>query len=653
MGAEKLPQGNGLIVTYTLFPNAFPTTCIERADVPWHDLCAKIHDAPVYISKRHCPLISLAAYGDQRTEKNCIRHAANVIRVYGIEIDYDGEQVTPEEGANLLRAAGLKAIVYTSPSHVDGAPRWRALLPLSEPALPSVRTIYVARANRALRGISTRESFTLSQSFYIGKVRGGTYRVIETEGRCIDLAADLEPLYYTGHQTDSGGRDMRSDEDLRRAFEQGEGRYEAMLKLSARWAAKGMDADDIAAALLDLLGNSPSNADGVDLRTRAEPLAASAVAKFGGRPWEPFADILDAPPVDLPPVEAYGDLEGEPADDTPETGSSNKLIGAGFWAGQAGTHTDLPYLVKGLFDRGQIIVLWGPPGSGKTFCALSMAAHIGAGRVWAGRRVKRGKVLYVCAESTRKRLENRTRALLDAEPTLQDAELFLVPLTLDLLRGDADILSVLAACEQLSDVALIVVDTLAVTFGGGDENSSEDMGQYVSNMKLLKERTGAAVLIVHHCGKDEARGMRGHSSLLGALDGELAIERPDPKDLRIFKAGKLREGESFCDLFTFDLTVRELGTDSDGDPVTTCYVATQGVGPVMRRPAHKAQLGLLKALEERRDGGEICWTEKEIREIAEPLMHRNSVRKAIYSLNEMGWLKTAVGGWMLSQETSQ
>lgn len=332
-------------------------------------------------------------------------------------------------------------------------------------------------------------------------------------------------------------------------------------------------------------------------------------------------------------------------DDIPE--SDNKLLRAGFWIKDASTHVDLPYLVKGLFDRGQMIVLWGPPGSGKTFCALSMAAHIGAGKHWASRRVKRGKVLYVCAESTRKRLENRARALVNRFPELSDSELYLVPLTLDLLQGNEDILSVCAAAKALQDVALIVVDTLAVTFGGGDENSPEDMGRYVSNMKAIKDTTGAAVLIVHHCGKDEARGMRGHSSLLGALDGELAVERPDPKQPRIFKAGKLREGESFCDLFTFDLEVTELGVDPDGDLVTTCVVVPNGVGPVVRRPKPGVMLTLLQRLEDDAKKGSVAWTEKEVRELAADVMHRNSVRKAILGLVDAGYLVASVGGWAL------
>ena len=165
MTAEQLPAGPGPVITYTLFPDTAPTTCQERADVPWHELCAKLHDAPTYVSKRHCPLISLAAYGDVLSDKGCVRHAANVKRIYGVEIDYDGEEVTPDEGAARLRAASLRAVIYTSPSHVDGAPRWRALLPLSDAALPEMRILYAARANRALGGIATRESFTSKPKF--------------------------------------------------------------------------------------------------------------------------------------------------------------------------------------------------------------------------------------------------------------------------------------------------------------------------------------------------------------------------------------------------------------------------------------------------------------------------------------------------------
>ena len=64
---------------------------------------------------------------------------------------------------------------------------------------------------------------------------------------------------------------------------------------------------------------------------------------------------------------------------------------------------------------------------------------------------------------------------------------------------------------------LIVIDTLARAIAGGDENKSESMGQLVVHADAIRKETGAHVLFVHHSGKDQARGARGHSSLLSLI----------------------------------------------------------------------------------------------------------------------------------------
>lgn len=329
-----------------------------------------------------------------------------------------------------------------------------------------------------------------------------------------------------------------------------------------------------------------------------------------------------------------------------------RLVDIGFTVKEARVHTDLPYLVKDLFDRGQIIVLWGSPGSGKTFIALHLACHIGAGLNWADHRVKQGTVLYICAESTRTRLENRVSALAAALPALAQSKVLFVSVNMDLLQGDADIVDVIAAANSLPDIAMVVVDTLAVTFGGGDENSSEDMSRYVSNMKRIKAETGAAVLMVHHAGKDESRGMRGHSALLGALDAEFMVEKLEAAPgwpSRMLKAGKLREGLSNADVFAFNLEVRSLGLDPDGDPVNTCVVTPSSVsGGMARRPSVGTQAKLLAELERAHKTGCVAWNEKEIREVARSVMSRNLVSAAVLALLQADFIRRSIGGYILS-----
>ena len=68
----------------------------------------------------------------------------------------------------------------------------------------------------------------------------------------------------------------------------------------------------------------------------------------------------------------------------------------------------------------------------------------------------------------------------------------------------------LAICDVLpyDNTALIVVDTLARSMGAGDENTAKDIAMFIRNCDLLRQSTGAHVMLIHHTGKDEGRGAR-------------------------------------------------------------------------------------------------------------------------------------------------
>lgn len=285
MAQESANGGASLLISYTLFPDVWPKTKTDRSDVPWGELVSRIRNTPSFPDKAHCPLVSLCEYGtllSGSAKQPILRHAANVVRAYGAELDYDGELISAERGASLFESAKVRAVIYTSPSHTPSKPRWRAILPFSEPTSPEKRAEYLARANRILGGIASRESFTLSQSFYIGRVQGADYQVFETEGRCIDLAADLEPQYYIGFRANGvHARDETTDEQLRLNISEGHDRHQSCLSLSSRLASRGMLADDIASTLRELLGPHSVNADGVDFSERAPGYAETAVRKYG------------------------------------------------------------------------------------------------------------------------------------------------------------------------------------------------------------------------------------------------------------------------------------------------------------------------------------------------------------------------------------
>jgi hypothetical protein len=144
-------------------------------------------------SKGELPLLKCATFGDERTDKGSLRHDANVNSISGLEADYDGEEMSFEEAIEIVEAARLNALLYTSPSNSKEKPRWRVVCPTSCDLPPEERTKLVGRLNGILGSILAPESFTLSQSYYYGSVNNSAeHRGVLVKGDCIDLRDDLD-----------------------------------------------------------------------------------------------------------------------------------------------------------------------------------------------------------------------------------------------------------------------------------------------------------------------------------------------------------------------------------------------------------------------------------------------------------------------------
>ena len=187
------------------------------------------------------------------------------------------------------------------------------------------------------------------------------------------------------------------------------------------------------------------------------------------------------------------------------------------------------WLVRDIIPAQSLVALYGKPGSYKSFVALDLAARIAAGLQAFDRDVEQGAVVYIAGEGGAG-LKRRRDAIVKRHGLPKDIPIFFLRAQLDLRSKPDDAIALLAAIRALGvKVSLIIIDTLARAFGGGNENSSEDMGAFIGIISALQEELACAALIVHHSGKDEARGMRGHSSLLGAVDAELEVTKLSPE----------------------------------------------------------------------------------------------------------------------------
>lgn len=236
-------------------------------------------------------------------------------------------------------------------------------------------------------------------------------------------------------------------------------------------------------------------------------------------------DELASRGIDPPPTAAETATQAETHDAAPAPDSEADraaLITARILHGDA--ILNIPPkapLVEGWLDQGDFAVMFGRSGAGKSFVAIDIAGAVATGNWWHGAEVEAGHVLYLIAEGAQG-VPDRWRAWKARNNIYSSVDrMHWLPVRVN-LRAPLWAQAVAQAAATVTP-SLVIIDTLARTFAGGNENSSEDMGAYVAGADTIRETTGATVLVVHHSGKDESAGSRGHSSLLGALDAELAV----------------------------------------------------------------------------------------------------------------------------------
>ena len=251
--------------------------------------------------------------------------------------------------------------------------------------------------------------------------------------------------------------------------------------------------------------------------------------------------------------------------------------------------------VQGVLVEGGAAVVYGDSNAGKTFWVTDLALHVATGRVWNGRRVDQGGVVY-CAMEGGNGFRNRVSAWRQGHVTPRvtcDAvtPFAAIPASLNLLDPEADtprlIETIQAAAKRMGrPVKLLVVDTLSRAMAGGNENASDDMGALVRSMDAIRAATGACVLFVHHSGKDAAKGARGHSLLRAAVDTEIEVRTDEASGSRTASVVKQRELTKGA-AFGFRLDVHVLGQNQHGEDVTTCTVAPEAADLRPLRPGTK------------------------------------------------------------------
>lgn len=221
----------------------------------------------------------------------------------------------------------------------------------------------------------------------------------------------------------------------------------------------------------------------------------------------------------------------------------------------------IQYVVSDLFALPSLNMVYGAPGCLKSMLMADLGVCVASGAPWLEvaahnlglpgqplpRPVIQAPVLWLDFDNGVNRTDNRLEAIGKARklsPSIPLAYYSMPQPPLDASKTG----SVMALIDliNIENARLVVIDNLATISGGKDENSSE-MVVIMNNLRMVAERTGAAVVVIHHARKENGfkgkmgDSLRGFSGIRGAIDTGLLVEREPHSDQVTIKSEKTRD----------------------------------------------------------------------------------------------------------------
>jgi hypothetical protein len=230
------------------------------------------------------------------------------------------------------------------------------------------------------------------------------------------------------------------------------------------------------------------------------------------------------------------------------------------------------YLIEELIEMDTIGAFIGSSSIGKSFMAISMAASVATGTMFAQKAVQQGKVFYLAGEGLNGITRRFSGWMQHTGIPIPKGSLHVSNKTIYMdEEGASTLLAETADMEQ--DIKLVVIDTLARHMTG-EENSNRDMSAFIAQVDKIREEHGCVVLIVHHTGhsSDKSNRARGASAFYASLDFEFLLNG-DKKGTGTIEGTKNKEGTIYPKR-GFSLVPVELDsiTNTKGGPVTTVVV---------------------------------------------------------------------------------
>jgi hypothetical protein len=479
------------------------------------------------------PLFCPGTFDGTKSEKGSPRINEAVQSIACLIGDHDASTMGLQDARQRLEAAGVAAVLYTTPRHTPERPRWRVIVPLKRPVVRA-RGVDLVKTYRKLclhldallgGGVLAGESFKVAQSFYFGKVKGVVYETAESKGAPFNPKAKL--LESPKAELHKVGDDV-PDDALEASIMSGDNIHEAMNRLVARLLARNMDARQVKQYIMALGRASGRDAERIAALDGEVQRSIDGALSKGFSPGHNVVQLGERIKAKLSVVKTEQDEAETPEEDDGlvlDMVDSDDLLAR---------HFDPPeYVIDGTIQLTPgAWLLAGKPKQGKTWLAMNLACAVGTGTEYCDSVCsdRNARALYIALDDTSKeRFQRRLKEMLPSGVAHRLTTIFALgskyASSLDLLSG---------VIEQRPEIRFIVIDTLSAfrqkTRSDNPYQQEYDELQAINNWA---HKHKVVVVVVHHLRKGNIEtdnpfeSISGTLGLQGGVDGMIVLHRKD------------------------------------------------------------------------------------------------------------------------------
>ncbi len=210
------------------------------------------------------------------------------------------------------------------------------------------------------------------------------------------------------------------------------------------------------------------------------------------------------------------------------------------------------WLLANFLYEDAISIIYGVPGSAKSFLMVDWACHLALGLPWQGHATKRCRVLYLATEGIR----GYRRRLLAwcsnsaIRPELLESRLAFIPHAVP-LRQKTEVNELITCFQEYlqnfpddGTPLIIVLDTLFGCAAGVNINAPDAATALIEAIQHIKEEVQANhILVVHHSGKDKERGMSGNMALKASTELSYHVELDKETKAMTITSDRIKDDE--------------------------------------------------------------------------------------------------------------